>query len=130
MDFRFLTRTGAGISVPFGLAFLLAPALTAAQYGIALDTPAQAVPARYFGLAMLAQAALLWSLSTSLEGRLQRRVALAFGAVTSVGLALCLQVQLAGTVNASGWLSVAIYGFFSIGWGRLAWAPARSIARA
>jgi hypothetical protein len=130
MHFKTLASLGTVVSTPFGLAFLLAPAATAAQYDIALpDAPTQAL-ARCFGSALLAQAALLWGVHGLQEPSAQRRIAGWFAAATTIGFGLAVQTQVSGAVGSLGWISVLIYGGFAIGWG-LAWRPpAAGLARA
>lgn len=100
----------------FGLSFLFAPELTAGNYGLALRDPGSVLMSRFFGSAMLMYAAGVFGLAVLQDGAAQRRAARALAVVTAAGLVLSVMGVLAGTVNAVGWSSVAIYGVFTLGW--------------
>ena len=130
MEFKTLCWLGAATSASFGLAFLVEPTLTAGLYGIGLPgSPTQAL-ARFLGATYLAQAVLLWGASQLTQPAAQRRLAGGFAAITVIGLALAVQTLATGAVNAMGWLSVLIYGGFSVAWALAARSAGAGLARA
>ena len=56
MRFKTLCLAGCAVSAPFGLSFLLLPALTAAQYGIVTPDASTQALARFLGATYLALA--------------------------------------------------------------------------
>lgn len=120
MDFRTIATLASLISVPFGLGFLLAPAASAALYGAAPPDAFTSLLARYFGSEVLMYAAALWAVRDLHEPQSQRRAAGFIAAATLAGLGVTLLGVTSGTLNALGWSSVALYGFFVVAWARLA----------
>jgi uncharacterized membrane protein len=119
MSFRTICTLGFWVTFLFGLSFVLFPAPLLALYGIApVDAPL-ALMSRYFGSALLAYAAAIWGLRRMDSPVLQLAAAPWLAVSQLAGLLVSLQCVLAGTVNALGWSSVLIYGFFAVAWARL-----------
>lgn len=121
----FLAATGI-VALLFGLAFLLAPAISIKPYGTPTD-PHNLLQARYFGSALCALGAIAF-LGRHLQDDRSLKVILQGIAVSSVlGGLVALQGVLSGLQTAIGWSSVLIYGLLLAGAGYfLAAAPRRS----
>lgn len=121
MDFKLVAKTASALSAPFGLAFLFAPAATAAAYGVQASDAALILVGRYFGVAMLMYAAAAWSLAGLTADTAQRRASSGLALATGCGLVVSLMGVSAGTINTMGWGSVALYGAFTLAWSLAAW---------
>lgn len=121
MDFKAIALYAAIASWLFGLALVGAPVQTGAFYGAPAGDAGHTLLGRYFGSALLMYGAAVWGLRGVSEGTAQQAAAAAVAAATLVGLGVTLHAVGAGTMNALGWTSVALYGFFGSAWVRLAW---------
>jgi hypothetical protein len=120
MEFRPVCTAAAALSLPFGLGFVFAPGATAALYTAVPDDPATLMVGRYFGSEMLMYAAAVWGLRGLQTLPEQRVAAGALVLATLFGVGVTLHGVLAGTLNALGWSSVALYGGFALAWATLA----------
>jgi hypothetical protein len=120
MNHRTTAMLATFTTLPFGLAFLLLPGAVLTLYGVADVGASALLMGRYFGSALLSFAAAVWALRELDHPEQRRRVALAIAASSAAGLAVTLAGLSAGTLNAMGWSSVAIYTFFTLAWLRLA----------
>jgi hypothetical protein len=126
MDFRSLATLAAIAALIFGLGLLVSPAQTAAIYGAGASDAWHLLSARYFGSALLMYGAALWGLRELTEPDAQRRAAGVLAVATAFGLIVTLYAVVGGVMNAAGWSSVALYGFFVVAWARLALARSLS----
>jgi hypothetical protein len=129
MNFRTLCTLGFWVTFLFGLGFVLAPALVLSLYGIAPVEGALALMTRYFGAGLLAYAAAIRGLRSQTSPVLQRAAAPWLAAAQVAGVLISLEAVLAGTTNALGWSSVLIYGFFLVGWARIAMGASAATAQ-
>lgn len=125
MEFRTVCTAAALLSLPFGLAFVFAPAAAVAVYTAAPGEPATLLVGRYFGSEVLMYAAAVWGLRGLRALPEQRTAAGALALATLFGLGVTLHGVLAGTMNALGWSSVVLYGGFTLAWATLALRGAR-----
>lgn len=122
MRFSTLVTAAGVLGVLFGLGFLLAPAGLLAQYGRTTD-PTGIIMAEFFG-ATLIQLGLIYLALRVVPAANVPKVALGACVGELAGLWVAVRVQLGGFVNAMGWSTVAIYAFFAIGFGLLAFKKA------
>lgn len=122
MDFRLVATLASLLSAAFGIGFLLAPTASAAMHGITLVDPGHLLVGRYFGAELLIYAAATWALRGLADPAAQRSGAGVLALATTCGLGVSLLGTIAGTLNALGWSSVALWAFFVLAWGRLALA--------
>jgi hypothetical protein len=116
MRFSTLLTIAGILALLFALAFLLAPALTLAQYG-STPEPVAVMMARFFGVALLQLGVLLWLARPVEDSLAQRAIAIA-GVVGSVaGVLVALWAVLGHLVNALGWSTVVIYLGLLLGFG-------------
>jgi uncharacterized membrane protein HdeD (DUF308 family) len=98
----------------FGIGFVLIPATLAGFYGMSVD-PVAVLMSRLFGAAFIMEGIVLWfARNTDRDDAACRGIMI--GAVVSnlIGFIVCLLATLAGTWNALGWLSVALYLVFGL----------------
>ena len=127
MQSRTMLTIGAALSLGFGASFLAAPIPVLALYGVAADA-ATALMARFFGVGLFHIGGLLWLTSDVSEPTTLRAIMLASVLGAIVGLLVSLQGVLAGTTNALGWSTVAIYGLLMLGYGAFVVRPAAGLA--
>jgi hypothetical protein len=102
--------TAGGLALAFGLGFFLAPGAVLPLYGVSPDA-ATLLMSRFFGVALLQVGVILYLARETRDGSTARALALG-GVVGSIaGVIVALTGVVAGTVNALGWSTVAIYGF-------------------
>ena len=124
MNYRSLCSLGAVVTRVFGAGFLAAPGPLLSLYGITGSDAPLMLMTRYFGAALVGYAAAMWGFREVQSDAVQRHAAPWLAAAQVAGLLVSLECVLAGTINALGWSSVAIYGFFAIAWARLAMGSA------
>lgn len=120
MSFYLLCMIAVATTLPFGLAFLLMPDLTASFYGIAGWNPGTTAIARLFGIELLYVAGMSFAVMGATDLRLQRRFALAATLVSAIATVLTIQTILSGAVGPLHWSTAALYLFFTVAWGMFA----------
>jgi hypothetical protein len=106
----------AGISVVFGLSFLLIPVETISLYGVSLD-PNGAYVARYFGALLLGIGFICW-FARLCTGYLEiQGILLSLFIADTLGFLIALFAQLSGAFNTLGWVNVAIWLLLAVGLG-------------
>jgi hypothetical protein len=106
----------AVVAAIFGLAFVLVPTQTLALYDMSVDE-AGLFMTRLLGAAFLGFAIINWLVRDAGPSRERQAIALALFVSLGVGFISSLLGQLAGVANALGWLTVALYLVFSLGFG-------------
>jgi len=113
--YRFLVIK-AGISLVFGLSFLLIPVETISLYGVSLD-PNGAYVARYFGALLIGIGFICW-FARLCTGYLEiQGILLSLFIADTLGFLIALFAQLSGAFNPLGWVNVAIWLFLAVGLG-------------
>jgi uncharacterized protein YjeT (DUF2065 family) len=102
------------LAVAHGIAFLVAPEQVAKLYGMT-SSPEVVLMARFFGGALVAWGAILWSTKRFSEEGAVRAVLLSTAVAEAIGVVTAVMGTVAGTLNAMGWLAVAIYAFGTVG---------------
>ena len=98
----------------FGIGFVLIPTIVGSIYNMKLD-PAGALMARLFGGGFIFEAIVLWmARNTDLDDVACRGICTGIVVSNLIGFIVCLLATLAGTWNALGWLSVALYLVFGL----------------
>jgi hypothetical protein len=108
MRFGTLLTIAGTLAVLFALAFLLAPALTLAQYGAAPE-PGAVLMARFFGVALLHVGILLLWARQVVDPLARHAIAFAGVVGSMTGFLVALAAVLGHLVNALGWSTVVIY---------------------
>jgi hypothetical protein len=102
------------IAAIFGIAILLAPAAVASLYGMAVSD-ATVLMARLFAIRMIGTCLICWFLRWEPDTPYRRGLLLALFVQDGLGLIVTLAAVLGGTMNALGWLNVAIWLFLAVG---------------
>ena len=104
------------ICIVFGLGFVILPSFVMNLYDVNLGKGGVYMT-RLLGQAFILLSLLLWLVRNTDEAATRRAFALAVLVGDLIGFIITLQVQLAGSVNALGWVTVAIYLVFTLGFG-------------
>ncbi|HSR19713.1 MAG TPA: hypothetical protein VLL49_02250 [Anaerolineales bacterium] len=101
----------------FGIGFVLIAPITLTLY--ALDaSPSTRLMAQLFGTAFIFEAVVLWRCrNIDLDDVAGQAIVTAVVASNAIGFLVCLVASLSGVWNAMGWLSVALYLAFGLGFG-------------
>ncbi len=116
MTLRNLFIVNAVISLVFGVAAVLAPALLLSTYGVTLS-PAGILVTRLLGAAFLGICVLTWFARDAADSEARRAIVLGLFVENAVGFIVALLGQLAGLANPLGWSIVAIYLLLALGYG-------------
>lgn len=115
MSFRTVALANGVVSVFFGAAALIVPAVLTSWYGVDL-TDREAMMARLLGASYLSFGVIAWAARGVADPA--ARAAIAAGAVAGWGLSLPVSVvgQLAGQANALGWTTPVLQIAFALAW--------------
>jgi len=116
MKFKTLMVIKAVVCLGFGPILLFFPAPLLALLGAAYGTGA-ALTAREYGAALIGNLMLAWFARNAQDSPARRAIVLALFVYDAVAFVAVLLIQLAGGLNALGWGIVAIYLFFTLGFG-------------
>ena len=106
----------AGISIIFGLSFLLIPVGTGSLFGVTLDQ-AGGMTARYVGALLLGVGFICW-FARLCTGYLEiQGILLSLFIADSLGFLIALFAQLSGMYNSLGWVNVAVWFLLALGLG-------------
>ena len=105
----------AGLSVLFGIGFVLAPGQVLSIYGVQ-GSPDVELVARLYGGTLLSIAVIEW-LARDLPEAAVQAVLIGLGIAGVINLVVLAMATLAGTVNAMGWSAVLIYLGAAVGAG-------------
>jgi hypothetical protein len=113
MNLRLLFTINLVIAIFFGLSCALLPHWVYQLYGLTADAAA-VWPTRLVGGSILGYATLMWfgRKATSVDAR--RAIAMALLVQDVIGCVASVEIQLTGSVNAFGWLSLALYGCLAL----------------
>lgn len=116
MSFRVLMIIKAVVCLMFGVGFVLAPDKLLAIFGVTLGEGGT-FPAREYGAALFGNTALTWLARD--EAKSIARAAITWGmfVYNAIGVAVTLAALLSGSLNTLGWLVIAVYLFFTVGFG-------------
>jgi hypothetical protein len=103
------------ISLAFGIALALVPAVVMSWYGVTLD-PAGVLMARFVGACLIGIGLICW-FDRSAEHDALQGITLALFVGDAVGFIVALLGQLSGLMNALGWVIVTIWLLLALGLG-------------
>ena len=116
MKFKTLMVIKAVVCLGFGplLLFLPGPLLTllGSSFG-----PGAALTAREYGAALIGNLMLTWFARNAEESVVRRAIILDLFVYDAIALVATLLIQLSGGLNLLGWGIVAVYLFFTVGFG-------------
>jgi hypothetical protein len=129
MKLKILFIANTIVSVPFGIGSVLMPRLFLSLFGATLG-PAGALMMQYSGVWLIGIGLLTWLVRDAAASKMGRGIGLALFVAYLAARVVSLLGQLAGVLNALGWMPVAIQVFFSGSLGYLALAELRDTASA
>ncbi len=109
-----LFLVNAIVAVLFALGFLLIPEQVLAFFGMSVSEQGIMVT-RLFGAALLGYALITW-FAQSFSGEMARNLVLSLLVAFLVGSVVVVLGQLRGLANGLGWIVVAIYVLFTLGY--------------
>ncbi len=104
------------VCIVFGLGFVILPSFVMNLYDVNLGEGGVYMT-RLLGQAFILLSLLLWLVRNTDEAATRRAFALAILVGDLIGFVITLQGQLAGSVNALGWVTVIIYLVLALGFG-------------
>ena len=125
-----LLSATAALALSFGLSFLLVPYMALAAYGITEVSSAHRYAIQWFGAALVAIAMLDWAARHAADSEARRAIVLANLVHSVLGVGLAVAGVLQGTVNAFGWVSVAIYALLVVAFLRARYERDEDVAHA
>ena len=118
MSFRNLVVLKVSGSVVVGILFLLVPSRLMSLIGLTIG-PGGILMARLYAASLLGTIVLAWSARNAEDSQIRRSIALGLFTYNAIGLLVFLATQLSGVVNFRGWVLVAGYLLFALGFGYL-----------
>ncbi len=109
-----LFLVNAIVAVLFALGFLLIPEQVLALFAMSVSEQGIVI-ARLFGAALLGYALITW-FARSATGEMARNLVLSLLVAFAVGSVVLVLGQLRGLANGLGWIAVAIYVLFTLGY--------------
>lgn len=106
----------AGISIIFGLSFLLIPEATASLFGVSIDQTA-ATTARFVGALLLGIGFICWFARLCTDYLEIQGILLSLFIADALGFLIALFAQLSGLYNTFGWVNVAVWFVLALGLG-------------
>jgi len=118
MKLNCLLIIGAVMTLVVGLTLLIAPAWLASLFGVSgAEATLAVVYARLWGAAFLGFSALNWLGRNVAEGSARQAIILSNLLMDAIGFVVTLIAQLANVANVAGWIVVALYLLFALGFG-------------
>jgi hypothetical protein len=126
MKFSTLMIIKAVVCIGFAPLMLFFPEPLLGLFGTAFSSGA-ALTAREYGAALVGNFLLTWIARNAEDSVARRAIIIALFAYDAVALVACLFLQFSGVLNLLGWGVVAIYLFFTVGFGYFM-MPQRKVA--
>jgi hypothetical protein len=116
MNLKTLMIIKAVVCLGLGIPLLLVPVFTYSIFGMELDESG-IFPAREYGAALIGTLCLTWYARNAEESRARRAIILDLFVYDAIGVVVTLIALFSGFFNPLGWVIVAIYLFFAVGYG-------------
>jgi hypothetical protein len=116
MKFKTLMIIKAVVCLGFGPLLLFVPGPLLTLLGSSFG-PGAAITAREYGAALLGNLMLTWFARNAEESVARRAIVLDLFVYDAIAFVAMLLIQLSGGLNLLGWGIVAIYLFFTLGFG-------------
>jgi hypothetical protein len=116
MRLSYLLIGAAVLSLVYGLGFVVLPEQVASLYGITTDNGGYLF-VRLFGATLVAFGVLTWLARNANANTSETKGALLLSllALNTLCFVVLLFAQIAGTVNGLGWINVAVFLLFALG---------------
>ena len=116
MKLRVLFIITAIVAIVFGVVFVIIPTQLYSLYGIESGAGLNYM-GQLFGAALIGFGLIAWLARNAADSDSRRAIILAFFISDGVGFVIALIGQLNEVLGSLGWLTVAIYLLFTIGFG-------------
>jgi hypothetical protein len=127
MKLKTLLIIKAIVALCLGIPVLIVPVFMYSIFGASLSA-GSIFPAREYGAAMIGILMLTWFARNSQESDARWAIVLALCVYDAVGVLVTLIAIFAGALNPLGWLIVALYLFFAVGFGYFLLKPTAKAA--
>lgn len=127
MNRQTFMRVAAGVSVVTGFAALLAPAQSAAVFGLELDEVGLS-QTRMLGAAYLGYASIVWFGRNIRDDSAQRAIALGNFVSWALSLVVTMAGVMVGLAGTQSWLLVVVGVVFTAAWGYFAFIDRAAVA--
>jgi len=118
MNYRLMFIVNAVVALLFGLGFLVVPSIVLKQFGVDEYASTRMV-AQFFGAALLTIGLLAWFSKNITDAGTQKGMGIAFLAGAVVGLIVTVLGVATSVLRSKGWLAMAIYVLFALGYAYL-----------
>ena len=108
MNVKLFLAVAAVVSILYGIAFVLVPALLLATYGMTTDA-STVLAARYFGLTLLGLGLIAWFVKDTSDRRALRGLLVSLAISAAVGVFVSIWGSISGIMNIMGWSGVLVY---------------------
>lgn len=125
MKLRNLMIVKAIVCLGFGTLFLAIPGPLMSLYGVTLPEGG-ILMARLYGASLVGNLMLTWFSRNDTGSEALRAAVLGLFVYDAIGLIVAVVAMLSGVMNALGWSVVAIYLFFTAGYGYFFVKPSES----
>jgi hypothetical protein len=116
MRFKTLMIIKAVVCLFFGIAFIFSPIKLVSIFGVTLS-PGAVFPAWEYGAALFGNLVLTWYSRNAAESEARLAIIRALFVYDAVGVIISVMAIIKGILNPLGWLIVALYLFFTLGFG-------------
>jgi hypothetical protein len=116
MKFKTLMVIKAIVCLFFGIAFIFFPSALLSLFGITLGLGGE-FTGRIYGASLFGNLLLTWFGRNTKDSDARRAIILALFVYDAIGFIVALITRLTGVLNPLVWLVVAIYLFFTLGFG-------------
>lgn len=118
MKFKTVMIIKAIVCLGFGLVLVIVPKWLLNLLGTSYGSGA-ALTARVYGAALIGMHLLTWLARNAEDSIARRAIIWDLFVYDTIGFVVTLILQLSGGLNALGWFIVAVYLFFTVGFGYL-----------
>ena len=116
MNLKTVFTANAIVALVFGLLFLVIPGTGASIYGVELSSAGLLVM-RLWGATIFGYSVLTWLARNAEESEARKAIVTSLFISWGIGFVVALIFQFQEVVNVYGWVNVAIYLLFTLGFG-------------
>jgi hypothetical protein len=116
MSLKTVFTANAVVALVFGLLFLIVPGTGTGIYGAELSDAGLLVT-RLFGATVLGYCVLTWLARNAEESEARNAIVTSLFIGWGIGFVVALIFQIQGVINIYGWVNVALYLLFTLGYG-------------
>ena len=127
MTYKSIMVIKAAVCLVFGIILISVPGALLSFLGAALS-PGGAFTSREYAAALFGNLMLTWFARNAVDSDARRAIILALFVYDAIGFVVSLSSVLSGALNPLGWFIVAVYLFFTVGFGYLLMARPRVAA--